>query len=276
MSDAKPPPWEAAPGGHRRAEPPGALRPEGVAGVPVPRRQRVRRHGRLPAGGGHRPVPGRRRRAHPRVPRLRPGRGSTGIPRRVRLVVPCDRTARCPRSPGRSVRRDAGMQPSGHLLAARAVAARSRRHAVRLRPPRPLPRALRLPLRGQPGNPLQGADLPREADVPRRRPRHVDERVVCRHRHVPWAQARRARHRRADRPGPRAAPSARCRSRRTAAAAGTSSPTSASWDRRTASTSPSRRPTSSSTRWGATTSRSPSWGPVTAGTASSVGATSWD
>ena len=33
----------------------------------------VRRHRRLPAGRGHRPVPGRRRRAHPRLPRVRPG-----------------------------------------------------------------------------------------------------------------------------------------------------------------------------------------------------------
>ena len=53
-----------------------------------------------------------------------------------------------------AVRRAAGLQPAGHLLAHRLVAAPARRLAVRLRPPRPLPRAVRLAVpRRQPAGP---------------------------------------------------------------------------------------------------------------------------
>ena len=112
-------------GRHHRPEPPGALRPEGLAGVPDPRRARVRRHRRLPAGRGHRPVPGRRRRADPRLPRRTPpvaagSATSSSTPgRSSRRRGWCAGARR-----GRPLRRAAGLQPARHLLADRAVAAR--------------------------------------------------------------------------------------------------------------------------------------------------------
>ena len=59
---------------HHHPEPARALRPAGVAGVPVARRRRLRRHRGLPAGQGLQALRGHRRRRGPHLPPVRPGR----------------------------------------------------------------------------------------------------------------------------------------------------------------------------------------------------------
>ncbi len=115
------------------------------------------------------------------------------------------------------------------------------RHQVRLRPSRPVPRALTSP--GSPTAPepaLPGAAGAGAQDAPDRGPRDLHQRVLPGHRRDPERQAGRRRHGRPDRPGP-GAPAARCRPDPSCAgAAGSWPPTSASWGRRTGSTSSSR------------------------------------
>ena len=137
----------AAPRPDHRPEPAGAVRPAGLAGVPGARGTRATTS----------------RWSAPRATAIRlPGRStasdctSTGRTRRAaagRASSPSTRT-RSWRRPGWRLkarrqgrfRRHPGLQPAGHLLAARAGLAVCRRHPVRLRPPRPVPRALRVPV----------------------------------------------------------------------------------------------------------------------------------
>ena len=114
-------PGASAARAHHRPEPAGAVRPAGVAGVPVAARRRVRRHRGLPAGQG-RPGPYQVLDGVDdlHVPaRTRPGGSAARLRRRVRLLVPRRPRGWCSRPAGaRPVRRHAGLQPAGHLLAA--------------------------------------------------------------------------------------------------------------------------------------------------------------
>ena len=144
----------------------------------------VRRHRHLPAGRGHRPVPGHRRRADPRLPRVRARRAAHG-----------DTSSS---TPGRS------WPPRGSLRAARRDGPFDALQACN--PPDifwPIARWLRRRdgtrfvfdhhdlcpelylsrFDGSTGAPYKGLLFLERADLPGRGPGHVDERVVRRHRH---------------------------------------------------------------------------------------------
>ena len=105
----------------------------------------------------------------------------------------------------RQVQGPAGLQPAGHLLADRQAAAGPGRHPVRVRPPRPVPRALPVTLPRGPEPALPGAARPRAHHAPDRRPRHLDQRLLPRHRHPPQRQGAGRRDRRPHRTRPRPA-----------------------------------------------------------------------
>ena len=71
-----------------------------------------------------------------------PGGGALGFVMEYAYSFLATAQAGVPGSPPGQVRRAAGLQPARHLLAHRPVAAPPRQFAVRLRPPRSLPRAL--------------------------------------------------------------------------------------------------------------------------------------
>ena len=83
----------------------------------------------------------------------------------------------------RPVRRAAGLQPARHLLADRPGPSRRRPHPVRVRPPRPVPRALRVPVPGRPEAALPGAAGPGAQDAPDRGPRDLHQRLLPGDRH---------------------------------------------------------------------------------------------
>ena len=123
------------------------------------------------------------------------------------------------------------------------------RHPVRLRPPRPVPRALRVALpRGQPP-PVPGAATARVGHASQRRSRDLHQRVLPGHRHRTQSQG----------PGPGGRGPYRSRrrndfgverpTRRCGAAGSSSSPTWASWGPKTASTSWSERRTTIVHTW---------------------------
>ena len=166
----------------------------------------VRRHRRLSHGGGHGGRAGGGRRPHRRLPGLRARRVGPQLPARVRLLLPGHGTPGPAGASLRPIRRRAGLQPARHLLAAGLVAPAARRQPLRLRPPRPVPRAvpLEVPRRPRPAAPRPA--LPGAADVPHRRPRHVDERLVRGGRPHPRRQGPGGGDGRAHRAGPRPAP----------------------------------------------------------------------
>ena len=113
--------------------------------------RRVPGRGRVPEGAGDPGVPAPRRGRALQVPALPPG-GSRRLRRRVRVLVPHDGEAGAHGRAGAALRGHPGVQPARHLLAASAAVLRApRRIAVRLRPARPVPRALRVavPRRGR-------------------------------------------------------------------------------------------------------------------------------
>ena len=91
------------------------------------------------------------------VPAVRARRQQAQLRHRVRVLVPRNGVAGAARLAARAGSRSAGLQPARHLLADRASALRViGRHPVRLRPPRPVPRALRVPLSRRPAARLPG------------------------------------------------------------------------------------------------------------------------
>ena len=164
-----------------RAESPGPPRSASVAGVPGSRCPRLQRQRHLPEGPRRPCSSAPRRRRHLQV---RAGQGGGRIPRfrlGVRVQLGPHRLAFAEGVAAPPFRHPPGLQPAGHLLAARAALAFSRR-TFRLRPPRPEPRtvllALRSASRARPEAAVPGAPLARAADVPARGSDHLDQRVV--------------------------------------------------------------------------------------------------
>ena len=78
----------------------------------------------------------------------------------------------------------------------------ARRHQVRLRPPRPVSRAVRVPLPRRPEAAVPGAARARAPDSPDGGSRDLHQRLLPGHRHQAQRQGRRRRHGRPHRPGP--------------------------------------------------------------------------
>jgi hypothetical protein len=170
--------------------------------VPGPGRRRIRRLGRLPQGQGRPVVRGHRHGAVVQVQALRARRQQAGLHPGVRVLVPRHRLARAQGQGARPVRGHAGLQPAGHLLADRPRAARGGPHQVRLRPSRPVPGAVPVPVRGRPAAAVPRPAGARAPDPPDRGPRDLDQRLLPRHRHPPKRQEAAGRDGRQDRARP--------------------------------------------------------------------------
>ncbi len=152
-----------------------------LVGVPGAGCGRLRSQRDLPEGSGGPVSADHRRRAHLQVRAAAAGRGAGRLRRRVRVLLAAHGRALARRTTARALPDHAGVQPAGHLLAAGPALARPRR-AVRLRPARPEPRALPLPVRqaahAQAAPAVQVAAVARADDLPHRGPGDLHQRVV--------------------------------------------------------------------------------------------------
>ena len=153
-----------------------------MAGGPGPDRRGLPGQRHLPEGSRRPRAAGARRGRHLQVPPCPRGERPARLRRRVRVLVAADGAALSV-----VVRRERGFDviqacnpPDTYWLL--ALLWRRRRRAVRLRPPRPQPRAVPLAVRGaavgRGACAVRRAALARAAHVPGGGPGHLDERVV--------------------------------------------------------------------------------------------------
>ena len=175
-----------------RPEPAGAFRPAGLAGVPGARLGRLRRRGVCPKGQGdpsYQVIDGvelyKYRPYAPVAARL-----SFVVEYAYSFLATAWLTLKARRG-GRFAVIQA-CNPPDIFWPIALVLPRAGWHQVRLRPPRPVPRAVRVPLPRRPDAAVPGPARPRAPHAPDRGSRDLHQRLLPRDRHRPQRQVARS------------------------------------------------------------------------------------